>query len=78
MFLERKPDAILNIWSIFDVPSVFYLSNTLFNGIKLRLNKVLPLLLWFLAMTQLTLNVIKGEVILLCDNSLKKRKINKK
>ena len=39
VFLERKIDTILNIWSISDVPNLFYLSETSLNG-----------LLWILAM----------------------------
>ena len=67
---ERELDAILNIWHS--------KSNISFNGIRPQLIKVKPLLQWFLAMTLRKLKVIKGDeispfVMLLCDNSLKKK-----
>ena len=45
-------DTILNILSyVFDIPNLFFLSNTSFNEIRLRLNWVVPVLMGFLAMT---------------------------
>ena len=76
MLLERYFGAVLNFCLHFDVPSRFCLSNTSFTAIRLRLNRVIPLLTTFSAMTLPTLNVIKGDrillfVVVLCDNWLK-------
>lgn len=45
MILQRKFDAILTLWSEFDVPKLCCLSDISFKGIILGLNRVVPLLI---------------------------------